>query len=127
MDRFNRKYLPKYTYDDYAIWEGNWELINGIPHPLSSAATIQHQRIVSNIAIYLNQLLEKSETCQSFLPIDWKINTFTVVRPDCMVICHTPWKEEGVNYYSIVDPDENIAKVYRLHEGRYIKVCDACS
>jgi hypothetical protein len=25
----------------------------------------------------------------------------------------------------IVDPEESIAKVYRLHDGRYIKVLDA--
>ncbi|MEA1920942.1 MAG: Uma2 family endonuclease [Campylobacterota bacterium] len=35
------------------------------------------------------------------------------------------YEQEGVNYYIIVDPDEEIAKVYELKEGRYIKVCDA--
>lgn len=35
------------------------------------------------------------------------------------------YEQEGVKYYVIVDPDEEIAKVYKLHEGRYIKVCDA--
>lgn len=35
------------------------------------------------------------------------------------------YEQEGVNYYAIVDPDENIAKVYRLKDGRYIKLCDA--
>ena len=28
-------------------------------------------------------------------------------------------------YYVMVDPEESIAKVYRLHDGRYIKVLDA--
>lgn len=35
------------------------------------------------------------------------------------------YEKEGVEYYAIIDPKESIAKVYRLHEGRYIKVCDA--
>lgn len=35
------------------------------------------------------------------------------------------YEQEGVKYYVIVDPDEEIAKVYRLHEGKFIKVCDA--
>lgn len=35
------------------------------------------------------------------------------------------YEKEGVAYYIIVDPEEAIAKVYRLLEGRYVKVCDA--
>jgi Uma2 family endonuclease len=35
------------------------------------------------------------------------------------------YEQEGVSYYIIVDPDEEIAKVYKLKDGRYIKVCDA--
>ncbi|MBL0707830.1 MAG: Uma2 family endonuclease [Sulfurimonas sp.] len=35
------------------------------------------------------------------------------------------YEQEGVSYYIIVDPTEEIAKVYRLQDGKYIKVCDA--
>ena len=35
------------------------------------------------------------------------------------------YEKEGVEYYIIVDPKETIAKVYRLKEGHYVKVCDA--
>ena len=35
------------------------------------------------------------------------------------------YEREGVEYYIIVDPVEEIAKVYKLYNGRYIKVCDA--
>ena len=35
------------------------------------------------------------------------------------------YEQEGVKYYIIVDPDDEIAKVYKLLDGRYIKVCDA--
>jgi len=30
-----------------------------------------------------------------------------------------------VEYYIIVDPNETMAKVYNLNNGRYIKICDA--
>jgi len=35
------------------------------------------------------------------------------------------YEQEGVRHYVIVDPNESIAKVYRLQDGRYIKVLDA--
>jgi Uma2 family endonuclease len=35
------------------------------------------------------------------------------------------YQSEGVKYYIIVDPDENIAKAYELKEGKYIKMLDA--
>jgi Uma2 family endonuclease len=35
------------------------------------------------------------------------------------------YESEGVKYYIIVDPDENIAKAYELKDGRYIKILDA--
>ena len=35
------------------------------------------------------------------------------------------YEAEGVTHYIIVDPKEQVAKVYKLHEGKYIKVCDA--
>lgn len=35
------------------------------------------------------------------------------------------YEKEGVAYYIIVNPNDNVAKVYELKEGRYIKVCDA--
>jgi len=35
------------------------------------------------------------------------------------------YEKEGVDYYIIVDPDESIAKVYELKDGKYIKMCDA--
>ena len=35
------------------------------------------------------------------------------------------YEREGVRHYVIVDPNESIAKVYCLKDGRYIKVLDA--
>lgn len=157
MPATKKEYLPNYTYDDYKLWEGNWELIYGVPYAMAPAPMIKHQAISSKIAWQLQEVLKECSTCQALLPIDWKVDESTVVQPDNLVICHKPQEEayikkapklifeilskstatvdknlkyelyekEGVNYYIIVDPKENIAKVYRLKEGRYIKVCDA--
>jgi len=157
MSAIKKEYLPNYTYDDYKKWEGNWELIYGVPYAMAPAPMIKHQAISNKIAWQLQNVLQECEVCQALLPIDWKIDESTVVQPDNLVICHTPQEEayikkapkvifeilskstatvdknlkyelyekEGVNYYIIVDPKESIAKVYRLNDGRYIKVCDA--
>jgi hypothetical protein len=36
------QYLPEYTYDDYKKWEGNWELIEGIPYAMSPPPKRKH-------------------------------------------------------------------------------------
>ncbi len=35
------------------------------------------------------------------------------------------YQDEGVSYYVIVDPEDSVAKVYTLKDGRYMKVIDA--
>ena len=151
------EYYPSYSYSDYKIWDGDWELIYGVPYAMAPAPMIKHQMISNKIAWQLQEALQECKRCQALLPIDWKIDEQTVVQPDNLVICHTPtleayirkapkiifevlskstatkdkglkydlYEQEGVEYYAIVDPAESIAKVYRLHEGRYIKLCDA--
>ncbi|MEA3498366.1 MAG: Uma2 family endonuclease [Campylobacterota bacterium] len=149
--------LPRYTYDDYLLWEDNWELIYGIAYAMAPAPMIKHQSISNKIARYLDEALEDCSVCQALLPVDWKISDETIVQPDNSVICHNPthksyiskapkiifeilskstakkdkelkfnlYETEGVEYYIIVDPDESIAKVYHLKNGKYIKVVDA--
>lgn len=82
--------LPHYTYADYVLWDGKWELIAGIPYAMSPTPTIQHQDISYNIAIQLAYILKNCDKCRALLPIDWKIDEETVVQPDNLVICHTP-------------------------------------
>jgi len=149
--------LPRYTYEDYKRWEGQWEIIYGIAYAMSPMPIIKHQHISNNIAWELKNQLKECTTCKALLPVDWKISEETIVQPDNSVICHTPeheayltkapkiifeilspstakkdmglkydlYEKEGVAYYIIVNPDDNVAKVYALKEGRYIKVCDA--
>lgn len=158
MSALKEDYYPSYSYADYKIWEGDWELIEGIPYAMAPAPMIKHQKISNKIARYLDEYLEVCKTCQALLPIDWKINDNTVVQPDNLIICHTPehdayiskapkvifeilskstakkdmylkydlYEQEGVMYYVIVNPDENIAKVYKRNAlGQYMKIADA--
>ncbi len=79
--------LPHYNWQDYEIWEGKWELIEGIPYAMSPAPTIEHQAISQKIAGQLNELLAACKHCQALLPVDWKITAETIVQPDNLVVC----------------------------------------
>jgi Uma2 family endonuclease len=88
MSTIDREDLPHYTYDDYLLWEGKWELINGIAYAMTPAPTVEHQRISQNIAHDLVDSLDNCKQCQALLPVDWKISEDTVVQPDNLVICY---------------------------------------
>ncbi len=148
------KYLPKYTLKDYESWEGDWELIEGIPYALASP-TFEHQRVVGRIFRFLDEQLEKEcEDCLVGIDTDYVIDEHTVVRPDVFIVCgkvegkilKTPkaifevvsestsekdeglkfelYEREGVEYYVIVFPELKKAKAYRLVEGKYRKLKD---
>lgn len=78
---------PHYTQQDYALWEGRWELIEGIPYAMSPAPSIRHQSISQKIALQLGNQLQNCQACQALLPIDWRIAEDTVVQPDNLVVC----------------------------------------
>ncbi|MEA2027941.1 MAG: Uma2 family endonuclease [Campylobacterota bacterium] len=156
MAALKREYLPNYTYSDYLQWQGDWEMIYGIPYAMAPSPSIAHQSISNKIARYLDEALEECQECKALLPIDWKVSENTIVQPDNLVICHKPlhanyiakapkiifeilspstaikdqnmkyelYEQEGVAYYVIVNPKDGIAKLYKLNEGRYIKVAD---
>jgi len=44
------KYLPSYTYEDYKSWEGDWELINGIPYAMAPSPIKIHQKLIISIS-----------------------------------------------------------------------------
>ena len=79
--------LPHYTWDDYQIWKGSWEIINGVAYAMSPAPNIKHQRINTKIAAYLEQLLVNCKNCFGIMPVDWKVTTDTVVQPDISIVC----------------------------------------
>lgn len=115
--------LPHYTYDDYVLWEGRWELLDGIPYAMTPAPSIDHQRISQKIARLLDEALEHCDECVALLPVDWKITEDTVVQPDNLVVCYQP----SGNYltrapsliFEVLSPstqtkDENVK--FRLYE-----------
>jgi len=91
-------HLPYYTYDDYLTWEGEWELIEGTPYAMAPAPYPKHQKIVARIWKELDKHLECSgDTCEVYIsPIDWKVNSQTVVQPDVALFC----EETDKQYFS---------------------------
>lgn len=82
-----KDYLPHYTYSDYEQWEGNWELIYGIPYAMSPTPGFIHQNANTAILAQLRQKLSDCKKCIAIMPLDWIISDDTVVQPDVMVIC----------------------------------------
>ncbi len=81
------KYLPKYTYQDYECWEGDWELIEGIPYAMSPAPNLRHQVIGGEIYSAIKSSLSNCSKCKVIYEVDWKINKETVVKPDLLITC----------------------------------------
>jgi len=149
-----RKYEDYYTVEDYQYWKGDWELIYGFPYAMAPSPMVTHQNINMKIARQIDEKLDNCPKCQPLFEIDWEVSSDTVVKPDLLVICYEPdekitkrpelifeivskstikrdetlkfelYQHEGVKYYTIVYPKKNIAKVYKLKDGRYIKVND---
>ena len=81
---------PRYTYKDYEKWEGDWELICGIPYAMSPAPNWQHQEFGGRfITSFSNSLKAEKNTCDCkvLYESDWIVSEDTVVRPDVMVVC----------------------------------------
>ena len=49
------EYLPYYTYEDYKEWEGDWELIEGVPYAMAPSPMKTHQALAYEIAFHLRK------------------------------------------------------------------------
>ena len=81
---------PHYTYKDYEKWEGDWELLRGIPYAMSPAPNRHHQRFGSQFVTAFSNSLKKSAkncNCDVLYETDWIVSEDTVVRPDVMIVC----------------------------------------
>ncbi|WP_456480268.1 Uma2 family endonuclease [Nautilia sp.] len=151
MAAIKYEYLPRYKIDDYKRWEGEWELIKGVPFAMAPSPVKKHQQIIFIMAKEMDNNLE-CENCEVTIDTDYIIDDETVLRSDVALICDddsekitkTPeivvevvspstlhkdlnlkfelYEEEKVKYYIIIFPNELIAKVYRLHGKNYEKV-----
>lgn len=83
-----------YTYDDYLLWEGKWELIEGVPlameMAMAPAPSISHQALAYEMARILGNAIEECERCLVLGEEDWKIEEDTVLKPDVVLICDEP-------------------------------------
>lgn len=87
------KILPHYTYEDYVLWEGKWELIDGIPYAMSPAPTPQHQIIVNTLGAVFFQALKNCMQCKVAQAVDFKIAEDTIVQPDLSILCKEATKK----------------------------------
>lgn len=80
--------LPYYTYEDYCRWEGQWELIEGIPYAMSPMPRPEHQKISNRLStIFTNALDNSSCNCTVYQPIVYKIADDTILNPDLLIVC----------------------------------------
>ena len=148
------EYMDYYTKDDYYKWEGEWELIYGYPYAMAPFALPIHQKISGKILRQLDENLDNCSKCSALMEVEVEFNEDTIVRPDTMVVCveldkkitKTPeiifevvskssarrdeslkfelYQKEGVKYYSLVYPDSQKIKVFKLKDGKFIKIGD---
>lgn len=81
------KILPHYTYADYVQWEGQWELIDGIPYAMSPSPVPKHQRIAGNLGAEFRFQLKQSNRCNTYQPVDYRVANDTILQPDMLVVC----------------------------------------
>jgi len=82
--------LLRYSYEDYCLWEGDWELIEGIAVSMAPAPMRVHQNIATEIIFNLKNNFNEEECleCEISYENDWKLSNDTVVRPDIVVVCN---------------------------------------
>ncbi len=147
-------YTEHYTVEDFNRWEGDWELIDGMPYAMTPSPSFAHQRVAGKLFRQFDEQLDDCPACFAVMEMDWEIMGDTVVRPDVLVVCHEPedrivrtpevvvevvspsttkrdevlkfehYEREGVLFYLLAYPEKKIAKLYRNQNGRFVKVGD---
>lgn len=86
------KYIPNNTVSDYRQWEGNWELINGMPFSMTPSPTKKHQLLSKSLVLDIENALKartgNCDNCEVVYELDWIVDDTTVLRPDIAVICN---------------------------------------
>lgn len=85
------QFAPRYTLDDYSLWQGDWELWEGIAIATSPSPFGIHQAVVSRLCRLIGGEID-SATCdaETLVELDWIVTRDTVVRPDVIVVCGQP-------------------------------------
>ena len=145
----NLAYIEYYTVDEWKLWEGDWELIYGVPYAMAPSPVYGHQFVLTKIARQLDEALDKCKKCNALVEIDYFISEDSVTRPDVLVICYEPkhnitkapkiifevvsksskkrdeiikkelYCEQKVKYYCLVYPDKKEAIIYKYDKDEY--------
>jgi Uma2 family endonuclease len=81
------KILPHYTYAEWENWEGQWELIEGIPHAMGPLPVPRHQQISTSLAAEFHFQLKKCRQCITYQPLDYRVTDDIILQPDMLVVC----------------------------------------
>ena len=141
--------IERYTYEDYKLWKGDWEMIDGLPVAMSPSPMRDHQSIATSMIFILAEQVEECEECQVVNELDYIIDDENVLRPDIAVICNEEhdfiikppkvvvevlspstakrdektklyiYESQKIPYYIIVDPKTLVAKIYKLDGKEY--------
>lgn len=57
-----KKFIPRYTVSDHRLWEGDWELVEGIAISMSPSPFGPHERVVSRLVVLLSKILEDHDS-----------------------------------------------------------------
>ena len=117
------KYRPHYTVEDYLRWQGDWELIEGIPYAMASPRPI-NQYLLNELGAFLRNvfLQEECSICKVYVELDWYVSFDTVIRPDLMVLCgEIPERVESPPQMvvEIVSPSSR-----QMDEGLKFELCE---
>jgi Uma2 family endonuclease len=140
-------YREYYTKADYAQWEGDWELIDGVAYAMAPSPLVTHQSVLTEILYALRKEVDSCKECLVLAETDHEVSEDTILRPDVLLICRdigeyvdrTPeiifeilspstargdetvkfeiYRREGVHYYILVGPERRRAKVYHLSDS----------
>jgi len=76
-----------YTYNDYKLWKGDWELMSGHPVAMSPTSMRKHQSLASELIYNLREQLDECPLCEVLGKVDYKVSDDTVLRPDIVLTC----------------------------------------
>lgn len=81
------KILPHYTFSEWETWEGQWELIEGIPYAMGTLPVPRHQQIAASLTAEFHLQLKNFKRCNTYQPLDYRVSDDIILQPDMLVVC----------------------------------------
>jgi Uma2 family endonuclease len=80
-----------HTVEEWATWEGRWELIGGVAYDMTPAPSLEHQRVSTALVVAIGVALKEARggcgECEVFAaPVDVFLGQ-DVFQPDLVVVC----------------------------------------